>query len=330
MDERAGDQEPPPHSPGELVDPRAAPVDELRQLERPLDRVAPLCPGDPVEVREDEQVLLDRERDVEVVELRRDAELRPRLLRLLGQREPEQLELALVGDRLRGQQPHRRRLAGAVRAEQAHARALGHVEIEAVDGRDLAVALDDAAQPDRELGHTSTEHREDVPGGVLEPGDRRPPLLAAADNPLRVLLEALVALERDACGREPVDRLVDVLYREVEDGERRRHVVVLGIEEDVGAAAEMQRQPVHLVGDVQAEGLAVELLCTRNVVHREAGERLAVLEHFELLSSVWVAGAPTAPPSSCAALRRRRCGATCRRCTAAAAANSAPSRNAAW
>ena len=47
----------------------------------------------PVQVREDEQVLLDGERDVQVVELRRDAELRTRLLLLLGQAEPEHLEL---------------------------------------------------------------------------------------------------------------------------------------------------------------------------------------------------------------------------------------------
>jgi hypothetical protein len=167
VDERPRDQEPPPHPAGELVDPCAAPVDELRQLERVLDRVLPLRASDSVEMREDEQVLLDRERDVEVVELRRDAELRARLLRLFRQRESEQLELTLVGDRLRGQEPHRRRLAGAVGPEQADARAFGHVEIEAVDGRDLAVALDDAAQPDRELGQTSSSTERMFPAGSL-------------------------------------------------------------------------------------------------------------------------------------------------------------------
>ena len=93
--------------------------------------------GDAVEVREDEQVLLDGQRHVEVVELRDDAALRARLLRLAGQRVAEHLELALVGDRLRGEHAHRRRLAGAVRAEQADARPLRDVEVEAVDGGDL-------------------------------------------------------------------------------------------------------------------------------------------------------------------------------------------------
>jgi hypothetical protein len=51
-------------------------------------------------VCEDEQVLLDGERGVEVVEPGRDAELGARLLGLLGQLEAEQLELARVRDRL--------------------------------------------------------------------------------------------------------------------------------------------------------------------------------------------------------------------------------------
>ena len=40
--ERARDQQAPPHAAGELVDARVAPVDELRHLERPLDRRVPL------------------------------------------------------------------------------------------------------------------------------------------------------------------------------------------------------------------------------------------------------------------------------------------------
>ena len=130
---------------------------------------------DPVEVREDEQVLLDGQRHVEVVELRRDAAAAARAcFDSSGQREAEHLELALVGDRLRGQQPHRRRLAGAVRAEQADARALRHVEVEPVDGGDRPVALDDAAQADGELALTSVS----LPGSVAR--DLRS---AAADRP---------------------------------------------------------------------------------------------------------------------------------------------------
>ena len=82
MHERAGDQQPPAHPAGELVDPRVPPVDEVRHLQRALDRLAPVGAADPVEVREDEQVLLDGQRHVEVVELRHDAALGAGGLRL--------------------------------------------------------------------------------------------------------------------------------------------------------------------------------------------------------------------------------------------------------
>jgi hypothetical protein len=78
--ERSGDQQPSPHAAGELVDLGVAPVGELRQLDRALDGVMPLAARDPVEVGEDDKVLLDGERDVEVVELGYDAALRARLL----------------------------------------------------------------------------------------------------------------------------------------------------------------------------------------------------------------------------------------------------------
>ena len=119
---------------------------------------------DAVEVREDEQVLLGGQRHVEVVELRDDAALRARRLRVARQHVAEDLELALVGDRLRREHLHRRRLAGAVGAEQADARPLGDVEVEAGDGGDLPVALDDPAQAD---GKT--------PGHVLDRSEPRAP-----------------------------------------------------------------------------------------------------------------------------------------------------------
>ena len=81
--------------------------------------------GDAVQVAEDDQVLLDGQRRVEVVELRDDAHLGARGLRAPRQLVAEHADLALVGDRLRRQHAHRRRLAGAVGSEQADARPLG-------------------------------------------------------------------------------------------------------------------------------------------------------------------------------------------------------------
>ena len=120
-------------------------------FERPLDRLGPVGAADPVEVGEDEQVLLDGQRRVEVVELRDDAALGAGRLRLARQPEAQHLDLALVGDRLRREEPHRRRLPGAVRAEQADAGADRDVEVQVVDRGDRPVALHDAAQADGEL-----------------------------------------------------------------------------------------------------------------------------------------------------------------------------------
>jgi hypothetical protein len=61
---------------------------------------------DAVEPGEDLQVLPDGELDVEVVLLRHDAHLRPRLLGLPRHLEAEHLDRPLVGDGLRGEQPH--------------------------------------------------------------------------------------------------------------------------------------------------------------------------------------------------------------------------------
>ena len=173
VDERAGDQQAPAHPPGELVHPAVAAIDEVGHLQRALDRGASVGPADPVEMREDEQVLLDGQRRVEVVELRRDPALGPGGLGLLGQPEAEHLELALVGDRLGRQQAHGRGLARAVGPEQADARALGHVQVEPVDGGDRPVALDDAAQADGEL----LAHTLSLPGSdrsTLPPSPARP------------------------------------------------------------------------------------------------------------------------------------------------------------
>ena len=188
--ERACDQQAAAHAAGELVDARVAAVDELRHLERPLDRRAALGAADPVEVREHEQVLLDRERHVEIVELRHDPALRARDLRLGRKREAQNLDLALVGDRLRGEQPHRRRLPGAVRPEQADARALRHVEVEPVDGGDRAVALHRAAETDGEVGHAD-EPTDRAPRGCSRPGSLNQAMVGPSPrvDPLLVRLE---------------------------------------------------------------------------------------------------------------------------------------------
>ena len=84
----AGDQQPASHAPAELVDLGVAAIAQVGDLQRAVDRRPSLASRHAVEVREHEQVLLDGQRDVEVVELRHHPHLRARLLRVLGQPEP--------------------------------------------------------------------------------------------------------------------------------------------------------------------------------------------------------------------------------------------------
>src|SRR5215216_5575092 len=77
------------------------------------------------------------------------------------------------------------------------------------------------------------EYGQDVAGGVLEPRNVR---ASAAEDALLVLLEAHSALG------QLIDGLLDVLNREVEDGERRRGVVRFGVDQYVPQAGDVQVQ----------------------------------------------------------------------------------------
>ena len=119
VDEPPGEQQAAAHSAGELVDRVPAAVAQAGEAERPVNRRADV--GHPVEAGEDREVVLDGDVDIEVVELGNHAHLGAGGLGVQRKLVPEHPQLARVGDRLAGQQPHRRRLAGAVRAQQAEA-----------------------------------------------------------------------------------------------------------------------------------------------------------------------------------------------------------------
>ena len=149
VDEAARQQQAPAHPAGELVDLVAAPLGEPGEREAAVHRVAHV--GHAIEAREHGEVVLDRHVDVEVVELRDDAHLGPRLLRLVRQHVAEHPDRALVRQGLAGKHAHRGRLPGTVGPEQAETCPLGDVEIEPVHRGDLTEALDDSSELD--CGH---------------------------------------------------------------------------------------------------------------------------------------------------------------------------------
>src|SRR5215468_11866752 len=93
------------------------------------------------------------------------------------------------------------------------------------------------------------DHREDVAGRVLEPGDERAALAVDALG-----VDEVVVLELDAPRGELVDGRLDVGYGEVEDRERRGRVPgALGVDDRVPAPGDVQRQDAVVLGDRQAE-----------------------------------------------------------------------------
>src|SRR6202158_2121596 len=75
------------------------------------------------------------------------------------------------------------------------------------------------------------DHGQEVAGGVLEPGDVRAPILrpAAQDAFLVGLRTAVVVLELHAPASQLVDRRIDVVNHEVQNGEGGRLVITFRI-----------------------------------------------------------------------------------------------------
>src|SRR5712692_197924 len=102
------------------------------------------------------------------------------------------------------------------------------------------------------------EHRKDVACGVFEP--RYLWTWAAEDTSLVGLeLALVVALKAHTPPRQLGHRLFDVGHGEIENGESRRSMVGLGIDEHLGSACQVQlKQPMRF-RDLQPESSAVKI-----------------------------------------------------------------------
>ena len=145
MDEPARDEQAPAHATGELAHDGLRARHEVGDLQGTLYGGWAFGGWHTVEARKDREDLPAGELDVEVVELGHDPHGHAGLLGFARQHVPEHLDLAGIGEGLRGEQTHGGGLAGAVGAEQAKADAGGHLQVEPVDGGNVAEALDGAA-----------------------------------------------------------------------------------------------------------------------------------------------------------------------------------------
>ena len=120
-------------------------LDELQKLGRPLADLARRNAEVPAV---DDEVLEHRQLEVEVVLLRHDAEALADLRAVVRRIEVEDRELTPAARRDGADHAHGRRLAGAVRPEEAERLAARHLEVDSVDGDELAEALLEVAGDD--------------------------------------------------------------------------------------------------------------------------------------------------------------------------------------
>ena len=141
-----------------------APVQELGELQRFGDgvhRVMELAVPQPGELPEEPQVLAAGERRVDPRLLRREPEKRAHPVRVRERVDPTDPHAPAVGAAEAGDDRHERRLARAIRAEEAHDLSRGDVEIDAVERHGRAVGLAQALD---------VEHGGPVDRGCSSPG----------------------------------------------------------------------------------------------------------------------------------------------------------------
>ncbi|KAJ1683427.1 hypothetical protein LUZ63_021344 [Rhynchospora breviuscula] len=123
------------------------------------------------------------------------------------------------------------------------------------------------------------DHREHVAGGVGEPRDVGTPTAGDAFV-VGSVIGVDVDLRDDSAAVEGRRRRPPRRRREVQDRERRRLVVGLGVHQDLSAAGQAQAEEAHVVvDDVETEHVAVERTRRVDVVDGEAAEGLTGIEH---------------------------------------------------
>ena len=134
--------------PGQRLDPAAGPLGQLHELEQLVGPLADELAGQVEVAPVDEEVVADRQLQVEAVLLRHDPEPAPDLGALGGGVAAQHPQGAGRRRRDAADHPHGAALAGSVGSEEAERLTPLDVEVDAVHGREVAEALRQAARVD--------------------------------------------------------------------------------------------------------------------------------------------------------------------------------------
>jgi hypothetical protein len=149
VDERARDRQSPLHAPGERLDHAVAALGQLHELEQLLRLRARGCARQAVVARVHEEVLARCQLHVERVRLRYDTQARANRGTVAHRILVEDTQRPPARRRHAADHPHRGALAGAVRSEESECLTAVHVEVDAVDGVDVAELLAQSAGMDQ-------------------------------------------------------------------------------------------------------------------------------------------------------------------------------------
>jgi hypothetical protein len=132
------------HAAREALDVRVALRPEVHQVQEVADHPPPALGGNAVAAGEEVQVLPDLHVVVDPEAVRHEPEDATHVVGVPANRRARDLGVAPVRDQERGEDPQRRRLAGAVRPHEPEDLALGDVQVQPAHGERLVVALDQA------------------------------------------------------------------------------------------------------------------------------------------------------------------------------------------
>jgi hypothetical protein len=157
VDQRLGEADALPIALRELRAHAAAHLGNPGALHYLLDPRFPIAGRNALDLGDERQVFGDRHVGVERRRFRQVADAPLGLDRLIKDIEAGDDGFAVRGRHVAGQDPHGRRLAGAVRAEEAEDLAALDAEADVVDGRDTAISLREVLDLNHELLLTEKE-----------------------------------------------------------------------------------------------------------------------------------------------------------------------------